>query len=642
MRFWFDEAWHDVPTPPAREGHVRIAVHHALLEANLLHKPKGRVRAGLELLRDEPRLALKLVRHVQSGGVRRVAPKIAVGLDVAVRATDAHWGVVVGRALDKGGGIEVGSQCVALVVGALPLADISVAPRPLVWPARQDIDPRVLLLAPMRAMAEKLRALIQGREARVLGGGLFAEHLRSFLAARPIACVNTPVTVFCDRNVLLRTPNPPRDALLYGAATLCSLGRRLEFSSDRIVSLPPAAERVLDPRSGVPESLVPIVEFGAQLETANDAFAQSLPVVSAHDLAKVASTPGLVVRIDEAAPASALRKRPARHCDSRTRIALIGTGLFGRGTLGPAFVEAGANIVAVCDESPSVAFEASRQFNDAEVYVDHHELLARSDIGAVVIATRHDTHASIAVDALRASKAVFVEKPIALDRGQLEAFAAEARRARLPVQVGYNRPSSAAMRTLGRALKSDAGPVSMTCAVRLYQIPRSSYYYWPTQGDRIKTNMCHWIDLALWLVPVAPVAVSGAWVTERYDERCSMTIEFADGSLACIVLAREGEDVVGGAEQIHLMRGASSYHCDDFRILTRYRAGHREKLWSGRRDQGHRSHVRAAFEVLRSGCFQIDSLERAITVNRVVLAASLAVHERRRITLDSRDTGAGR
>src|SRR5439155_9636337 len=48
-------------------------------------------------------------------------------------------------------------------------------------------------------------------------------------------------------------------------------------------------------------------------------------------------------------------------------------------------------------------------------YTDYHELLKRDDVHAVVIATPNDTHAPIALDAIRAGKHVLCEKPLALN-----------------------------------------------------------------------------------------------------------------------------------------------------------------------------------------------------------------------------------
>ena len=102
----------------------------------------------------------------------------------------------------------------------------------------------------------------------------------------------------------------------------------------------------------------------------------------------------------------------------RVPLAVIGTGLRGSmlaKTITRRFYRSYGDIVAVCDVDRLRA-EAFRQkyCQHADLYEDHRRVLQRDDVRAVLIATPDHWHAAIAIEALRAGKAVYCEKPMTL------------------------------------------------------------------------------------------------------------------------------------------------------------------------------------------------------------------------------------
>ncbi len=72
-------------------------------------------------------------------------------------------------------------------------------------------------------------------------------------------------------------------------------------------------------------------------------------------------------------------------------------------------------VVALCDANPEVLKKAQQVANVQNTYADYHELLKRSDVNAVIIATPNFLHAPIAIDAARSGKHIFCEKPLAMN-----------------------------------------------------------------------------------------------------------------------------------------------------------------------------------------------------------------------------------
>ena len=136
--------------------------------------------------------------------------------------------------------------------------------------------------------------------------------------------------------------------------------------------------------------------------------------------------------------------------NNRVRMALIGCGLMMGAHHGWAQSHSMIDLVAVCDVKKNqreAALARLKQKNpDAVGYVDYGDIMARSDIDAVIIATPDHWHAAISIDAMRAGKDVFVEKPMALTLDESAAMVAAENRYGRILQVGSMQRSDPAMR----------------------------------------------------------------------------------------------------------------------------------------------------------------------------------------------------
>ncbi len=107
----------------------------------------------------------------------------------------------------------------------------------------------------------------------------------------------------------------------------------------------------------------------------------------------------------------------------------LNIGVIGLGRLGSVYAKdlaqrvAHARLAAVADVQPERAAQFGEQYGVPKRYSDHRELIADTDIDAVVVVTPTSTHKDVVIDAARAGKAVFCEKPISLsleDAGKVQ------------------------------------------------------------------------------------------------------------------------------------------------------------------------------------------------------------------------------
>ncbi|MGN6562896.1 MAG: Gfo/Idh/MocA family protein [Thermomicrobiales bacterium] len=182
-------------------------------------------------------------------------------------------------------------------------------------------------------------------------------------------------------------------------------------------------------------------------------------------------------------------------------------------------------------------------------YEDYRALLADRAIDAVAIATSHDSHAAIAMDALGAGKHVLLEKPLARDRQECALVAAAARQASTIFLVGLTHhftPLVAEARAL--AARGEIGAV--VAAFCAYSQPwrgeqRPRFYRERALGGGVWLTLgVHFVDRLLWLIDSEVVAVK-AVLGQRFhppdeqqaDDMATVLLHFASGATGTIVVA---------------------------------------------------------------------------------------------------------
>jgi predicted dehydrogenase len=301
---------------------------------------------------------------------------------------------------------------------------------------------------------------------------------------------------------------------------------------------------------------------------------------------------------------------PARSAEAAAVLGIIGAGNYAARTLVPAFARAGAQLVGIASSGGVSAAHLARKFGFAEATTDAAALIEDARVNAVVIATRHDSHARFVQAALRAGKHVFVEKPLAISLPELEAIESCWRAMpgeRRPVlTVGFNRrfaPHIVRMKTL---LDQVRLPKSLIVTVNAGAVPGS---HWTRDsavgGGRIIGEGCHFIDLMRFLVgqPVTSWNVQTAGAPEQGgagDVSASITLAFADGSVGTLHYLASGHRAFP-KERVEAFCAGRVLQLDNFRVLRGFGwQGFRTlRLW--RQDKGQEECARAFCAAVASG-----------------------------------------
>ncbi|MFN2470683.1 MAG: bi-domain-containing oxidoreductase [Gaiellaceae bacterium] len=315
---------------------------------------------------------------------------------------------------------------------------------------------------------------------------------------------------------------------------------------------------------------------------------------------------------------------PAKSTAARPRVALIGPGVFARATLLPLLRDAGVEIVAIAGRSPARAAGVARRWNAGFAASDADEVLADDSIDIVVIATRHDSHAELAARALEREKAVFLEKPLAIDGGGL-ARVEPLLRAGGRLVVDFNRSVAPATAVVRSHFANRTEPLSILYRVNAGRLEAA---HWLRDvaigGGRLVGEGCHFVDFCSAVVgaPLRRVAVAplGASHATLEDDNFVLTLAYEDGSLGTVAYLACGHAQLA-KERVELHASGRSVVVHDFRRVQLFPAT--RGRWRGLKasGKGHAALLSASLEFFRSGGEPPIPYERLLETTRATFAA---------------------
>ena len=309
------------------------------------------------------------------------------------------------------------------------------------------------------------------------------------------------------------------------------------------------------------------------------------------------------------------------------RVALVGVGGFAKGTHLPilrAHPEA-FHLRAVCTRQGHNAATVATQYGAAFSTTDYADVLADDQIDAVIIATRHDRHGDMVLQALKAGKHVFVEKPLCLTESELSAieeFCAQAGDSSPMVLTGFNRRFSRYAQAIVAAAATRSNPLVMTYRVNAGHIPADHWVHGAEGGGRNRGEACHFYDLFIALANAMPEAVSAASIRHasgyyRADDNFCATIRFSDGSLANLIYTALGAENFP-KERLDVFFDGKVYAIDNFTRLEVH-GGSAPQLATPNPAKGHEEELIAFARAIQIGGAWPIALWQQAAATRVAL-----------------------
>jgi predicted dehydrogenase/threonine dehydrogenase-like Zn-dependent dehydrogenase len=319
-----------------------------------------------------------------------------------------------------------------------------------------------------------------------------------------------------------------------------------------------------------------------------------------------------------------------RAAGARFGLGVVGTGQFAKAVLLPALLATNGFQLRGVASARGLSAEAVRaRYAGDYATSDWERVVDDPNVHSVVIATRHDSHATIATAALERGKHVFVEKPLAITPEDLQKVSEAARKSSGILVVGYNRRFSPLVAAIREHFAGRAEPLAMIYRINAGRIPLKSESAWVHDplvgGGRVIGEACHFVDTLSAISTARPCKIQASGIAPNRidlagDDTVTIVINFDDGSVGTIHYFANGDAAlpkerleVFGAERVAVL--------DNFRRLDLIAGGRRRRTRSFNINKGFAEEVAAFLEGCRAGRSPI-AIEALVDTTLVTLLAA--------------------
>jgi predicted dehydrogenase/threonine dehydrogenase-like Zn-dependent dehydrogenase len=318
-------------------------------------------------------------------------------------------------------------------------------------------------------------------------------------------------------------------------------------------------------------------------------------------------------------------------------LGVLGAGLFANSTLLPVLKNnKDFQLVGIASSGGLHAQHSGKKFGFQYATSSEDEIINDKNINTVAILTRHDSHADLVVKALKAGKHVFVEKPLAINSGQLSVISKQlAKTDNGLLLTGFNRRFAPLIQNLKSHIANRAEALHAHYRVNAGFIPANHWTQDPAiGGGRIIGEACHFIDVLTFLVGAPPVSVTVHALPNngKYSEdNVSMTFTFPDGSLGVVDYLANGDKSMP-KERLEVFCEGMVAVLDDYVSLSTVKDG-KKKVESGAQDKGWRAEMSAFAEAIKSGGEAPIPYEQLIGVTKSTFAAVESIRSKTTIEI---------
>ena len=258
----------------------------------------------------------------------------------------------------------------------------------------------------------------------------------------------------------------------------------------------------------------------------------------------------------------------------KIRLGLIGAGNFVRSTMLPIMKETRLFEFRGLATTGGVG---GAQANDGTPFGyttnNYQELLSDPEIDLIAVSTQHNSHAKFVIEALKAGKNVYCEKPLCLTLDELTAIKEAYEQSEGELFVGLNRRHAPLIQQIKREMKTDQIPAVYDFIGNAGFIPKDHWVHDEAAGGgRILGEACHFVDLIQYLdgSHLEDLTVTAA-SNNAYpmNDNVLITLRFASGAIGNIVYSSMGSKKYP-KEQLRVLSNGSVYEMDNFIRLKKY------------------------------------------------------------------------
>lgn len=289
--------------------------------------------------------------------------------------------------------------------------------------------------------------------------------------------------------------------------------------------------------------------------------------------------------------------------EDNVNLAFIGAGNFAQNSLLPRLKNNSAvNFIGVMSGHGNTSKYVADKYKFKYCTHDANQILKDKNVNTVFVCTRHNLHAKYVLDALKSSKNVYVEKPLAMNMEELDAIkdAYFSSPKPLHLMVGYNRRFSPAVKEIKKLFLQDQAK-AINIRVNAGIVPKDHWVHDRNiGGGRIIGEACHFIDLAMFIAgsKIDCITVCKLQNANNLNDTVVISMTFTNGSIANISYFSNGNKHLP-KELIEVFCDETTAVIDDFTKLIIY--GKSKKEFKYKQDKGHTNELIEYVQSIKDG-----------------------------------------
>ena len=283
--------------------------------------------------------------------------------------------------------------------------------------------------------------------------------------------------------------------------------------------------------------------------------------------------------------------------NQKIKVGVIGAGNFASTTIIPLLKELrkSCQVLGIASSGGLSSETLAKNFKIKNKYSTEDEIFESDEIDAVFVLTQHFNHADLVIKAINAGKAVYVEKPLAIDVDSITRIEEAMYNAEDPkIFLGFNRRFSGASQFIKEKLNIyPANAINFR-----FSVPKLERDHWTNikeiGGGRIVGEAIHAIDLGTYFFESLPQSISSYSPINKdsgevYDNQVFININYANGSHAAIQYFSDTNDNLS-KERLEIHGNDNSFIVEDFQLM-RYLIGPDDKSKVFSDGKGHKQAI---------------------------------------------------
>ena len=307
----------------------------------------------------------------------------------------------------------------------------------------------------------------------------------------------------------------------------------------------------------------------------------------------------------------------------KCNLAILGSGNFSKTQILPAVKRNNLIPKYILSENGISSDQLAKKYKIIYNTTDINDIINDDDIDTLIISTRHDSHSKYVIEALEKGKNVFVEKPLAINKKQLDAIIFTYNESsKSSLMVGFNRRFSKHLQMIKDQIDNN-NKINISITMNAGKIPLDHWVHNPqVGGGRVIGESCHLIDVSVFLTGSLVKSVCMNGIDDKpsiQNDNVSILIKHENGSNTSINYFSNGSKKYP-KERVEVFSNNKVWLLDDYKTTTLYNSNSK-KIILRKNDKGWENQFKKYFHNIKKGGRELIPFHEIINVTQTTFSA---------------------